>query len=47
MWINASTEKNWANLFGYQDKPLVVVLNPGARKRYVIHEGTISISDLK
>lgn len=39
MWINGSTEKSWAQLFQYDGNDRIVVLNPGKRKRYTLHEG--------
>lgn len=41
MWLNASVEKRWGDLFGYKGQDKVVVLNPGKRKRYTEHEGPI------
>jgi hypothetical protein len=34
MWLNASIEKAWAKVFGYNNVDKVVVLNPGKRKRF-------------
>lgn len=42
MWLNAGIEKAWASLFGYQGSDLVVVLNPGKRKRFTPHDGPIN-----
>lgn len=42
MWLNASIEKKWGELFKYDGKDKVVVLNPGKRKRYTEHQGDIS-----
>ncbi len=42
MWLNAGIEKAWASLFGYQGNDLVVVLNPGKRKRFTPHDGPIN-----
>ena len=42
MWLNASIEKKWGELFGYQNEDKIMILNPGKRKRYTIHEGPIS-----
>lgn len=41
MWLNGSTEKAWAELFQYDGKDRIVVLNPGKRKRYTLHEGDV------
>jgi len=42
MWLNAAVEKPWATIFGYDGSDKVVVLNPGKRKRFAPHEGTIT-----
>lgn len=42
MWLNASIEKQWASIFGYSGNDIVVVLNPGKRKRFTPHEGAIT-----
>jgi hypothetical protein len=42
MWLNGALEKAWASIFGYSGSDLVVVLNPGKRKRFTPHEGPIS-----
>lgn len=42
MWLNAEKEKAWGDLFKYENKDKVVVLNPGKRKRYTEHEGDIT-----
>lgn len=41
MWLNASVQKKWGELFGYKGQDKVVILNPGKRKRYTEHEGPI------
>jgi hypothetical protein len=41
MWLNASLEKKWGELFGYGGQDKVVILNPGKRKRFTEHEGEI------
>jgi len=42
MWLNGVVEKDWGNLFGYSGSDIVVVLNPGKRKRFTPHEGSIT-----
>lgn len=42
MWLNAAVEKSWATLFGYEGNDQVVVLNPGKRRRFTVHEGAIT-----
>ena len=40
-WIDENTEKDFASVFGLEDSPKLVILNPGKRKRFLIHEGEI------
>lgn len=42
MWLNAAIEKQWAAIFNYAGNDLVVVLNPGKRKRFTPHDGPIT-----
>jgi len=42
MWLNAAVEKEWGKLFNYSSNDLVVVLNPGKRKRFTPHDGPIT-----
>lgn len=43
MWLNGQIDKAWANLLQYDgETDRVVVLNPGKRKRFTVHEGTIN-----
>jgi hypothetical protein len=42
MWLNGVLEQEWGKLFGYSGTDLVVVLNPGKRKRFTPHEGAIT-----
>jgi hypothetical protein len=42
MWLNGAVEKAWAGIFGYSGNDLVVVLNPGKRKRFTPHDGPIN-----
>ena len=48
MWLQASTEPDFFKLFGVEDQelPAVVVLNPGKRKRFLLHSGEINESKL-
>ena len=48
MWLNASTEKDFFKLFKLDESelPQVAILNPGKRKRYLIHKGGISENEL-
>jgi hypothetical protein len=41
MWLNAVIEKEWGKIFNYSGEDIVVVLNPGKRKRFTQHEGPI------
>lgn len=42
MWLDAQREEEWAKIFNVESYPAVVVLNPGKRKRYLLHEGSIT-----
>ncbi len=42
MWLNASIEKKWGQIFKYNGSDKVVILNPGKRKRFTEHEGDIN-----
>lgn len=35
-------EPEFASVFGIEEYPKVIVLNPGKRKRFLIHEGEIT-----
>ena len=42
-WIDASTEPEFTSTFELEGStPHVVVLNPGKRKRFLVHEGDLS-----
>lgn len=42
MWLNGVAEKQWGQIFGFEGRDKVVILNPGKRKRYTAHEGAIT-----
>jgi uncharacterized protein len=42
LWLDASTEKDFADIFELSSYPSVVILNPGKRKRFTLHEGEIT-----
>ena len=48
MWLDASKEANFFKMFDIAegDLPKVVILNPGKRKRFLIHEKSFSDSDI-
>ena len=48
MWLDASAEPNFFNMFDLKadDLPKVVILNPGKRKRYLVHEKNINGGDI-
>ena len=48
MWLDASQEKEFASMFGVSesDPAKLVILNPGKRKRYLIHDKDVTESDL-
>lgn len=47
MWLDAEIEKEYASAFGYEGENIVVILNPGKRKRFVKHEGDFDFDNLK
>jgi hypothetical protein len=48
MWLDASGEPGFSGMFGLQaeDLPKVVILNPGKRKRFLVHDKTINENDI-
>lgn len=48
MWLDATKEKEFASMFEIpQDSlPKVVILNPGKRKRFLIHEKSLNENDI-
>lgn len=46
MWLDLTAESAFANMFDLKgdNLPQVVVLNPGKRKRFLVHSGDISES---
>lgn len=41
-WLDAEVDKEFADTFELEgDEPKLVILNPGKRKRFLIHEGAI------
>lgn len=46
MWLDASVETGFSGMFGLaeSDLPNVVILNPGKRKRYLLHGSNINES---
>ena len=47
MWLDATAEADFASLFDIQEYPQIVILNPGKRKRFTMHEGEISGSGVE
>ncbi|EGR27306.1 hypothetical protein IMG5_198140 [Ichthyophthirius multifiliis] len=47
MWLDCSIEQKWAVLFGFENKPKVVIINPGKRKRFIDHEGDLTVNELQ
>jgi len=47
MWLNADVQTEFTTLFNVQEYPKVVVLSPGKRKKFLIHEGEIEASKLE
>ena len=47
MWLDLNLEPEWGKLYNIEDDlPQVVVLNPGKRKRYLLHEGGITTDSI-
>ena len=48
MWLDASAEPAFFNMFDVKadDLPKVIILNPGKRKRYLVHEKRINEQDI-
>lgn len=44
MWLDASKEPEFYKLFGIEEAnlPKVVIMNPGKRKRFLVHEKDIT-----
>jgi len=44
MWLDSSAESKFSSIFELKetDLPKVVILNPGKRKRFLVHSGAIS-----
>jgi hypothetical protein len=48
MWLDASVDSNFSNVFGVIDSlPSVVILNPGKRKRFLLHASEINESNIE
>jgi len=47
MWLDASTETEFANIFELESYPQIVVMNPGKRKRFLIHKGELTSNSVK
>lgn len=47
MWLDASTEPQFTSTFELESYPQIVVMNPGKRKRFLVHDGDISVSSVK
>ena len=48
MWLDASAEPAFFKMFGVEEDtlPKIAILNPGKRKRFLIHQGGITESEL-
>jgi hypothetical protein len=48
MWLDASQEQKFANMFGIKQSelPQVVIMNPGKRKRFLIHSGPVNETEI-
>ena len=46
-WVDATADPEFISVFGIEEYPKVIVLNPGKRKRFLIHEGEITESNIE
>lgn len=48
MWLDASAEPLFFNMFDlkFVNLPKVIILNPGTRKRFLVHEKDINESEI-
>jgi len=48
MWLDATAETAFSNMFDLKamDLPKVVILNPGKRKRFLIHDKSIDEAEV-
>lgn len=49
MWLDATTDSEFFSIFGIQAEnlPSIVILNPGKRKRYLVHPGDINETNIE
>jgi len=47
MWMNSSIQKSWVKKFNIEEVPQIVVLNPGKRKRFLIHNSEFTVDAIK
>jgi len=40
-WLDAEANPDFSSTLGTSEYPQIVVLNPGKRKRFIVHEGPI------
>lgn len=48
MWLDSSAEAAFASMFDAKaaDLPKIVILNPGKRKRFLVHDAGINEADI-
>lgn len=46
-WLSVADEKEFGAVFAQEELPKLVVLNPGKRKRYLVHEGDINADSIE
>ena len=47
MWLDSSADPEFAGVFGVEEYPQIVVMNPGKRKRFLMHKGAIKASSVR
>lgn len=46
-WLSAADEPEFAKVFAQEDLPKIVMLNPGKRKRFLVHEGDLTADGIE
>lgn len=46
-WLSAADEPNFAQVFNQEDYPKIVMLNPGKRKRFLVHDNAITADGIE
>ena len=41
MWLDVNLHENWAKEIGIEQFPQVAIINPGKRKKYIVHSAEL------